>query len=313
MLTVLLAALTALSSVFRDAAASDYVTLRGLLEAGLVLPDARDSDGETLLMRMSSRAQPPLVQLLLEHGADVSLTDEKGCSALMCAALRLASDLRLNWRSRVTADTLAKAMMAHEANKAAQEVTATLLLFGARLPDEPPPWFRRDQRWRAAWRAMQAAVCAVNSSLAGLPTDALRPGVVTAASHDHVKVLRRLLALLGFRVCRGGMSREQGDALLMVARNHAMVGASEVLLEYGAGANASGPAPPTELAADESLTMQIAEEVHSTFDHNTGAAPCALPQVDFALFVLLMLVGRVGGWHWARGTRRGTRRPPKED
>ena len=99
MLTVLLAALTALSSVFRDAAASDYVTLRGLLEAGLVLPDARDSDGETLLMRMSSRAQPPLVQLLLEHGADVSLTDEKGCSALMCAALRLASDLRLNWRS----------------------------------------------------------------------------------------------------------------------------------------------------------------------------------------------------------------------
>ena len=72
---------------------------------------------------MSSRAQPPLVQLLLEHGADVSLTDEKGCSALMCAALRLASDLRLNWRSRVTADTLAKAMMAHEANKAAQEVT----------------------------------------------------------------------------------------------------------------------------------------------------------------------------------------------
>ena len=88
----------------------------------------------------------------------------------------------------------------------------------------------------------------------------------------------------------------------MVARNHAMVGASEVLLEYGADANASGPAPPTELAADESLTMQIAEEVHG-----------ALPQVDFALFVLLMLVGRVGGWHWARGTRRGTRRPPKED
>ena len=38
--------------------------------------------------------------------------------------------------------------------------------------------------------------------------------------------------------------------------------------------------------------MQIAEEVHG-----------ALPQVDFALFVLLMLVGRVGGWHWARGTR----------
>ena len=81
-----------------------------------------------------------------------------------------------------------------------------------------------------------------------------------------------------------------------------MVGASEVLLEYGADANASGPAPPTELSADESLTMQIAEEVHG-----------ALPQVDFALFVLLMLVGRVGGWQWARGTRRGTRRPPKED
>lgn len=40
--------------------------------------------------------------------------------------------------------------------------------------------------------------------------------------------------------------------------------------------------------------MQIAEEVHG-----------ALPQVDFALFVLLMLVGRVGpqvgGWHWGLG------------
>ena len=56
-----------------------HAGLRRMLGQGMS-PNERNeaNDGDTLLMAASYQADPPLVQLLLEHGADVSLTDNTG-------------------------------------------------------------------------------------------------------------------------------------------------------------------------------------------------------------------------------------------
>ena len=71
-----------------------HAGLRRMLGQGMS-PNARDeaNDGDTLLMAASYQSDPPLVQLLLEHGADVSLTDNTGGTALMSACLGLQRSL----------------------------------------------------------------------------------------------------------------------------------------------------------------------------------------------------------------------------
>ena len=88
-------------------------------------------------------ADPPLVRLLLELGADVHLTDASGGTALMSAALTLS---------------LSK-------SAAAGEVVAILLRSGARWPflAELPPGTNRG--WVAQWSAMQKAVSDVQRRL----------------------------------------------------------------------------------------------------------------------------------------------------
>jgi uncharacterized protein len=69
-------------------------TLLQLLESGLAV-DARDRNGGTALMKAASAGNRPIMQLLLDRGADVNaIHSEEGMTPLMwsLAALHSASD-----------------------------------------------------------------------------------------------------------------------------------------------------------------------------------------------------------------------------
>jgi ankyrin repeat protein len=120
-----------------DAAASDEMIypavrsgsperLESLLKGGLS-PDARDGDGNTLLMRAAIYGGVDMLRVLLAHGADVNARNTAGATALMRAAadsakvkLLLENEADVNARSQVGNSALLLAARAHGASEAVE-------------------------------------------------------------------------------------------------------------------------------------------------------------------------------------------------
>lgn len=81
------AVLDALRQVFHAARQGDAAHIAPLLAAGLP-PNLRNDKGDSLLQLAAYHCHLPVVQLLLQHGADVELRNDKGQSPLGCAAFK---------------------------------------------------------------------------------------------------------------------------------------------------------------------------------------------------------------------------------
>ena len=156
----------------------------------------------TPLMLASVLGETELMLLLLEHGADVSLTDASAASALTYACGTFFK---------------AEAAPSRKAVKAARVALARnrvqiLVDFGAELGEEP----RGGLASWSAYRDLVATAKDTDGQVAGIPTayhHSQRPGSVTAARHGHTAVLRRLLE----RGMTPDARDDEGSTLLMIA------------------------------------------------------------------------------------------------
>ena len=164
----------------------------------------------TPLMMASVLGEIELMVVLLEHGADVSLTDATAASALTyaCGGFFKAE----------TAPSREVEGQPPEAVKAAHLALARnrvqiLVDFGAELGEEPRGGL--EASW-SAYRDLVATAKDTDGQVAGIPTayhHSQRPGSVTAARHGHTAVLRRLLE----RGMTPDARDDEGSTLLMIA------------------------------------------------------------------------------------------------
>src|SRR5690554_2316931 len=73
--------------LFRTVRAGDVHRIAGLLERRLV-PNLRDSKGDSLLMLAAYHGHAELVSVLLRHGADTELVNDRGQTPLAGAAFK---------------------------------------------------------------------------------------------------------------------------------------------------------------------------------------------------------------------------------
>ncbi len=187
--------------------------------------------GMTLLMRAAQQGQYAIVQYLLEHGADFSLADDSGATALM--------HVSQHWRLRLMEDPDSdSAIAAYVQDRDAHDllnVLATLLFFGANLPHKPPKGVA--SHWEEQWTDLRKLIGSVRAELLdGLNPDEMTPSAFSAARYGFVAILRRQLV--------SGMSpdahlRKTGDSLLMIASVSAQDEVVRLLLEHGADISAS--------------------------------------------------------------------------
>ena len=126
----------------------------------------------TPLMLASMLAEFDLMLVLLEYGAEVSLTDANGASALTytCGRYFLAGVASPTW----AIDTM-------------NAMVSILVDFGAELGEEPRAGVL------ASWSAYHELVAAAKDGLDGPNRHLIKPGAAAAARHGHSAVLRRLL------------------------------------------------------------------------------------------------------------------------
>ena len=159
----------------------------------------------TPLMLASVLGEFELMLVLLEHGADVSLTDASGASALIYAC-GMYFRAEVAARSVKASSVASPAAMAHMVTMATERVLI-LVDFGAELGEEPRAGVE------ASWSLYRRLAAATKDELDGPNRHLMKPGAVTAARYGHTAVLRRLL--------ERGMSPDarddEGSTLLMIA------------------------------------------------------------------------------------------------
>ena len=160
----------------------------------------------TPLMLASVLGALKLMLVLLEHGADVSLTDASGGSALTYAC-------GIFFQMQIAVKGETEAVMVHRMSVAEDRVRI-LMDFGAELGEEPDASCSAYRGVEASWSAYRRLVAAVKDDL-GDPRHKtfIRPGAVTAARHGLSAVLRRLLE----RGMPTDARDDEGSTLLMIA------------------------------------------------------------------------------------------------
>ena len=200
------------SAITHYAVERDMAPLSTLLAAGHSPDVAMVIHGQmfvTPLMLASVLGETELMLLLLEHGADVSLTDASAASALTyaCGTFFKAEAAPSRKVEGQPPEAVKAAHLALARNR-----VQILVDFGAELGEEP----RGGLASWSAYRDLVATAKDTDGQVAGIPTayhHSQRPGSVTAARHGHTAVLRRLLE----RGMTPDARDDEGSTLLMIA------------------------------------------------------------------------------------------------
>ena len=170
------------SAITHYAVERDMAPLSTLLAAGHSPDVAMVIHGQmfvTPLMLASVLGEFELMLVLLEHGANASLTDASAASALSYALGICYKTENAPYRTEAAKDA---------AHMLAKERVQILMDFGAELGEEPSAGLE------ASWSAYRDLAAAVKEDLDNHRYHRfMRPGAVTAARHGHTAVLRRLL------------------------------------------------------------------------------------------------------------------------
>ena len=201
------------SAITHYAVERDMAPLSRLLAAGHSPDVAMVINGQmfvTPLMLASVLGETELMLLLLEHGADVSLTDASAASALTyaCGTFFKAEAAPSRKVEGQPPEAVKAAHLALARNR-----VQILVDFGAELGEEPRGGL--EASW-SAYRDLVATAKDTDGQVAGIPTayhHSQRPGSVTAARHGHTAVLRRLLE----RGMTPDARDDEGSTLLLIA------------------------------------------------------------------------------------------------